>query len=197
MAAAFWFTKSASVLVPLKLRSGVSLTVVSSKNPVVGESTNPRSSHREKLDSAISLVRSSARALPLTLPGAAPRSAKRLVMLSSAALYASDGNGNEESACQRLAQSRTSCWVCAGKMYSTMTVKDGQTQVSAGATVGPWEEIEQVNLEKQHQLTKAAKLYLTRYGFPQPPARFDVVAVVWPNGSRACPAVPGGFWVVS
>ena len=24
--------------------------------------------------------------------------------------------------------------------------------------------------------------YLSRYGFPQPPARFDVVAVVWPTG---------------
>ena len=43
---------------------------------------------------------------------------------------------------------------------------------------------EQVNNAKQHQITKAAKLYLTRYGFPQPAARFDVVAVVWPNGRQ-------------
>jgi putative endonuclease len=43
---------------------------------------------------------------------------------------------------------------------------------------------EQVNEHKQHQLTKAAKVYLTRYGYPQPPARFDVVAVVWPQGGR-------------
>ena len=42
---------------------------------------------------------------------------------------------------------------------------------------------DQVNHHKQHQITKAAKTYLTRYGFPQPPARFDVVAVVWPEGS--------------
>jgi putative endonuclease len=39
----------------------------------------------------------------------------------------------------------------------------------------------QVNEAKQHQLTKAAKQYLTRYGHPQPPARFDVIAIVWPN----------------
>ena len=41
---------------------------------------------------------------------------------------------------------------------------------------------EQVNNTKQHQITKAAKFYLSRYGIPQPPARFDVVAVVWPEG---------------
>jgi putative endonuclease len=41
---------------------------------------------------------------------------------------------------------------------------------------------EQVNPAKQHQLTKAGKTYLSRYGFPQPLARFDVVAVVWPPG---------------
>jgi putative endonuclease len=44
---------------------------------------------------------------------------------------------------------------------------------------------DQVNEAKQHQITKTAKLYLTRYGFPQPPARFDVIAVVWPNGRDA------------
>lgn len=41
---------------------------------------------------------------------------------------------------------------------------------------------EQVNLAKQHQITKAGKFYLTRYGTPQPAARFDVVAIVWPQG---------------
>ncbi len=41
---------------------------------------------------------------------------------------------------------------------------------------------EQVNQTKQHQITKAAKFYLSRYGTPQPPARFDVVAIVWPQG---------------
>jgi putative endonuclease len=41
---------------------------------------------------------------------------------------------------------------------------------------------DQVNFDKQRQLTNAAKLYLGRYGSPQPPARFDVVAIVWPAG---------------
>jgi putative endonuclease len=41
---------------------------------------------------------------------------------------------------------------------------------------------DQVNRDKRHQLTKAAKYYLSRYGTPQPPARFDVVAIVWPSG---------------
>lgn len=41
---------------------------------------------------------------------------------------------------------------------------------------------DQVHNAKQHQLTKAARIYLARYGIPQPPARFDVVAIVWPEG---------------
>jgi putative endonuclease len=41
---------------------------------------------------------------------------------------------------------------------------------------------DQVDEAKQHQMTKVAKSYLSRYGFPQPPARFDVVAIVWPEG---------------
>jgi Holliday junction resolvase-like predicted endonuclease len=39
-----------------------------------------------------------------------------------------------------------------------------------------------VNEFKMHQITKAAKVFLSRYGFPQPPARFDVIAIVWPAG---------------
>src|SRR5580700_761208 len=41
-----------------------------------------------------------------------------------------------------------------------------------------------VNQIKRHQLTKAARFYLSRYGTPQPPARFDVVAIVWPTGRQ-------------
>lgn len=41
---------------------------------------------------------------------------------------------------------------------------------------------EQVNVTKQQQILKAAKYYLTRYGVPQPPARFDVIAIIWPTG---------------
>jgi putative endonuclease len=43
----------------------------------------------------------------------------------------------------------------------------------------------QVNAVKQHQLTKAARYYLSKYRGPQPPARFDVVAIVWPEGQEA------------
>jgi putative endonuclease len=42
---------------------------------------------------------------------------------------------------------------------------------------------DQVNPVKQHQVCKAAKYYLSRYGTVPPPARFDVVAVVWPNNA--------------
>ena len=41
---------------------------------------------------------------------------------------------------------------------------------------------DQVNTAKQHQITKVAKLYMSRYGSPRPPARFDVVSVLWPTG---------------
>lgn len=42
----------------------------------------------------------------------------------------------------------------------------------------------QVNRFKQGQITAAARRYLGRYGTPTPPARFDVVAVVWEQGAR-------------
>lgn len=41
---------------------------------------------------------------------------------------------------------------------------------------------EQINAHKMNQLTKAAKFYLSRYPPPLPPARFDVVSIVWPHG---------------
>ena len=63
--------------------------------------------------------------------------------------------------------------------------RDGKTlvfiEVKTRAYDDPTPE-EQVNEFKQHQICKAAKLFLSRYGFPQPPARFDVVAIVWPKG---------------
>jgi len=43
---------------------------------------------------------------------------------------------------------------------------------------------DQVSLEKQHQLTKAARTYLSRFGSPQPPSRFDVVGIIWPPGKE-------------
>lgn len=63
--------------------------------------------------------------------------------------------------------------------------RDGKTlvfvEVKTRAYDDPTPE-EQVNAVKQQKLTQVAKLYLSRYGSPQPPARFDVVAIVWPSG---------------
>lgn len=61
--------------------------------------------------------------------------------------------------------------------------RDGDTLVFCEVKTRAYDEPtpeEQVNRTKQHQITKAAKVYLNRYGSSQPPARFDVVAVVWP-----------------
>jgi putative endonuclease len=66
--------------------------------------------------------------------------------------------------------------------------RDGATlvfvEVKARSYDDPTPE-EQVNQAKQHQITKTAKLYLSRYGTQTPPARFDVVAIVWPRGREA------------
>jgi putative endonuclease len=63
--------------------------------------------------------------------------------------------------------------------------RDGKTlvfvEVKTRAYDDPTPE-EQVNLFKQHQLTKAGRQFLTRYGSKPPPARFDVIAIVWPKG---------------
>lgn len=42
----------------------------------------------------------------------------------------------------------------------------------------------QVDAEKQRHVIRVAKLYLTRYGVPQPPSRFDIVAIIWPPGRK-------------
>jgi putative endonuclease len=66
-----------------------------------------------------------------------------------------------------------------------IVARDGKTlvfiEVKTRAYDDPTPE-EQVNAFKTHQVTKAAKVFLSRYGFPQPPARFDVIAIVWPTG---------------
>jgi putative endonuclease len=66
-----------------------------------------------------------------------------------------------------------------------IVARDGRTlvfcEVKTRADDNPTPE-DQVNGFKQHQITKAAKYYLSRYGVPQPPSRFDVIAVVWPDG---------------
>src|SRR3954468_15511562 len=66
-----------------------------------------------------------------------------------------------------------------------IVARDGKTlvfiEVKTRAYDDPTPE-EQVNEFKTHQITKAAKVFLSRYGFPQPPARFDIIAIVWPSG---------------
>lgn len=66
-----------------------------------------------------------------------------------------------------------------------IVARDGRTlvfvEVKTRTEDDPLPE-DQVNPFKQHQLTKAGKYYLGRYGVPQPPSRFDVIAVVWPDG---------------
>lgn len=63
--------------------------------------------------------------------------------------------------------------------------RDGKTLVFCEVKTRAFDEPspeQQVNETKMHQLTKAGKFYLSRYGQPQPPARFDVIAIVWPQG---------------
>jgi putative endonuclease len=65
-----------------------------------------------------------------------------------------------------------------------IVARDGQTLVFVEVKSRSYDEPqpeEQVNQQKQHQITKAAKMYLGRFGV-EPPARFDVVAVIWPAG---------------
>jgi putative endonuclease len=66
-----------------------------------------------------------------------------------------------------------------------IVARDGRVlvfvEVKTRADAQPRPE-DQVNLEKQNQITKSASLYLNRFGHPQPPARFDVIAIVWPDG---------------
>ncbi len=68
-----------------------------------------------------------------------------------------------------------------------IVARDGDTlvfvEVKTRASDEPTPE-EQVNSAKRRQLTRVAKTYLGRYGFPPPPARFDVVAVIWPPGQE-------------
>jgi putative endonuclease len=42
---------------------------------------------------------------------------------------------------------------------------------------------EAVNFERQKRLTRAALAYLKRHGRLEQPARFDVIAILWPDGA--------------
>ena len=66
-----------------------------------------------------------------------------------------------------------------------IVARDGKTLVFVEVKTRMFDEPApeaQINQTKMHQLTKAAKFYLSRYGQPQPLARFDVVAILWPQG---------------
>lgn len=64
--------------------------------------------------------------------------------------------------------------------------RDGDTlvfvEVKTRAYDDPSPE-EQVNHAKHHQITKVAKMFLSRYG-GRPRARFDIIAIVWPTGQK-------------
>lgn len=47
---------------------------------------------------------------------------------------------------------------------------------------------EAVDDERQHRMTRAAQAYLKSHGLLEYPARFDVVALTWPDGDKQ-PAV--------
>jgi Holliday junction resolvase-like predicted endonuclease len=54
---------------------------------------------------------------------------------------------------------------------------------------------EQVHWHKEGRIRHAAEVYLTRFHGDPPAVRFDVIAVVWPQGSRrpTIRHVPGAF----
>ncbi|MGH7201128.1 MAG: YraN family protein [Planctomycetaceae bacterium] len=45
--------------------------------------------------------------------------------------------------------------------------------------------VEAVDFRKQRQLTRVALAYLKRHGLLERPARFDVLALLWPNGAKS------------
>jgi len=78
-----------------------------------------------------------------------------------------------------------------------IVARDGKTLVFVEVKTREYDDPtpeEQVNAVKMNQITKAGKFYLSRYGIPQPPARFDVIAIVWPkNGSPQIRHTIGAF----
>ncbi len=65
---------------------------------------------------------------------------------------------------------------------------DGRTvvfvEVKTRESAKAGDPAEAVDLAKQRRLTRLAVAYLKRHGLLDSPARFDVVAVTWPQGSR-------------
>jgi len=65
---------------------------------------------------------------------------------------------------------------------------DGRTivfiEVKTRETAESGHPAEAVDLAKQRRLTRVAVTFLKRHGLLEHPARFDVVAVTWPDGQR-------------
>ncbi len=65
---------------------------------------------------------------------------------------------------------------------------DGQTivfvEVKTRQSLQHGHPAEAVDFQKQRRLTRAALGYLRRYGLLEQPARFDVVAITWPQGEK-------------
>lgn len=64
---------------------------------------------------------------------------------------------------------------------------DGQTivfvEVKTRQHAGQGQPGEAVDLEKRRRLTRLARAFLKRRGLLGRPARFDVIAVIWPQGT--------------
>jgi putative endonuclease len=65
---------------------------------------------------------------------------------------------------------------------------DGQTivfvEVKTRRSKDQGHPVEAVDLRKRQRLTRLALAYLKRYGLLRRPARFDVIAITWPQGER-------------
>ena len=65
---------------------------------------------------------------------------------------------------------------------------DGATivfvEVKTRQSIAAGHPFEAVNHEKQSKLTRMALVYLKKYKLLEHPARFDVVSIIWPEGSR-------------
>ncbi len=65
---------------------------------------------------------------------------------------------------------------------------DGATivfvEVKTRQSIAAGHPFEAVNREKQSKLTRMALVYLKKYKLLEHPARFDVVSIIWPEGSR-------------
>ena len=69
-----------------------------------------------------------------------------------------------------------------------LVAKEGKTlvfvEVKTRSSAAAGEPVEAVTFHKQRQLTRLALAWLKRRGLLEHRARFDIVAIVWPEGSR-------------